>query len=211
MTVVRPLLAAMFLFGCISPAAAYDRLPRGLAKLTPAEVARRVDVEDDQLEPHIVVSTKRAWDRGRRIEGAHANDVHLRALIDRENGTPRWQIWHDLVYDGAMREIAGVNYRAGGRLEQADLALAKHWYDECPGVNSLRIGCTRYTRFVFEVPGHVVEEIAAAYRPDSREPWRLRFKDESGRSITGGLAPAEAAGLIQAVEQVRRKGLAVTD
>ena len=206
MIVARSLLMALLAFGCVSPAWAYDKLPRSLAKLTPAEVVQRIRIDDDQMEPHVVVSTEAAWQRGRQIEGAHASDVHLRALIDRESGAPRWQVWHDLVYDGATREIASVNYHVGGRIEQTDLALAEHWYDDCPSVDAMRIACTRYTRFVFEIPDHVVEEIAAAYRPDSRAPWRLRFHDESGRSITGGLAPAEAAGLVQAVEQVRGGG-----
>ncbi|HKT85909.1 MAG TPA: hypothetical protein VJQ77_07490 [Novosphingobium sp.] len=207
MIVARPLLAALLAFGCSSPAAAYDKLPRGLAKLTPADVVQRIRIEDDQLEPHVVVSTKAAWDSERRIEGAHASDVHLRALIDRESGAPRWQVWHDLVYEGEPGEIAGVNYHVDGRLEQAELAVAEHRYDDCPSVDAMPIACTRYTRFVFEIPGDVIRQIAASYRPESREPWRLRFRDESGRSITGGLAPAEAAGLVQAVEQVRREGV----
>lgn len=208
MIALRPFMPALLAFGCASPAAAYDKLPRGLAQLTPADVARRVQIDDDQFEPHIVVSTKAAWDRGRRIEGAHATDVHLRALIDRESGTPRWQVWHDLVYEGPRREIASANYRVGGRLEQADPALSEHRYDDCPSVDALRIACKRSTRIVFEIPAHVVEEIAASYRPDSREPWRIRFRDDNGRSITGGLAPAEAAGLVRAVEQVRREAVA---
>lgn len=203
---MRTLLAALatcFTLGWAGVAAAYDELPRGLAKLTPAEVVDRIHIDDEMLEPHIVISTEKAWKRGRGIEGAHATDVHLRALVDRQSGAVRWQVWHELVYPGHRPEMVGVNYRAGGRLEQAELLFAEHWQDDCPGTDDPAASCNKYARFVFEIPDDVVAEIAAAYRPESRAPWRLRFKDVNGGSITGGLAPAEAAGLVKAVDRMR--------
>jgi hypothetical protein len=99
--------------------------------------------------------------------------------------------------------MVGVNYRTEGQLRQADILIAEHWYDDCPGPDEAPASCNKYARFIFEIPASVVKEIAQGYRPDSRDPWRLRFKDENGGSITGGLAPAEAAGLLQAVERIR--------
>lgn len=203
MTALRSVLASAIMLGWAGAAAAYDQLPRSLARMTPTEVAERIHIDDDALEPYIVVSTEPAWDRGRRIEGAHATDVHMRALIDRHSGAVRWQVWHDLIYRGEQSDVVGVSYRAGGRLEQTGLVRTEQWYDDCPGTDAAPVSCSKHTRFVFEIPGTVVEEIAGAYRPESRAPWRLSFRDEHGSAITGGLAPAEAAGLLQAVERVR--------
>ncbi|MCJ2187169.1 hypothetical protein [Novosphingobium beihaiensis] len=200
---LRTILAGCLALGWAGSAAAYDELPRGLAKLTPADVAERIHVDDEALEPHIVVSTHKVWDRGRRIEGAYASDVHMRALVDRQSGAVRWQVWHELIYPSRQPEMVGVNYRTEGRLRQADILIAEHWSDDCPGVDDVPASCNKYARFIFEIPGSVVEEIAETYHPKSRDPWRLRFKDENGGSITGGLAPAEAAGLMQAVERLR--------
>lgn len=205
MNVMRGLLAACLAFGWVGSAAAYDELPQGLAKLSPANVVDRIRIEDEMLDPYIVVSTKKAWDRGRRIDGGHASDVHLRALVDRDSGAVRWQVWHELSYTGGAREITDVTYLAGGHPRQTDFVLAEQWND-CPSVDALKVHCDRYERFVFEIPGRIVKEIAASYKPGDRSPWRMRFNDKSGRSITGGLAPAEVAGLVQAVEQVRREG-----
>ncbi|WP_067732846.1 hypothetical protein [Novosphingobium naphthalenivorans] len=202
---LRMALASCLALGWAGSAAAYDELPRGLAKLTPADVAERIHVDDEALEPHIVVSTQKAWERGRSIDGAHASDVHMRALVDRQSGAVRWQVWHELIYPSRRPEMVGVNYQAEGRLKQAGILVAEHWSDDCPGVDDVPAPCNKYARFVFEIPGSVVEEIAGAYRPESRDPWRLRFKDENGGSITGGLAPAEAAGLLQAVERIRSR------
>jgi hypothetical protein len=205
---LRGLLAAALAFGGAGSAAAYDRLPRGLAGLTPVEVVERIHVDDGSQEPHIVVSTENAWDRGRGIDGAHADDVHLRALVDRKDGSVRWQVWHDLIRYGTMPDIVGVDYRAAGRLQQTGLVMAEHRFDDCPGVDALMRSCNRHSRFVFEVPQQVVEEIAATYRPGNRAPWPLHFTDENGGAIGGGLAPAEAAGLLQAVDEIRRERIA---
>lgn len=204
MNAMRGFLAACFAFGWAGSAAAYDELPRGLAKLSPADVVDRIRIDDEMLEPHVVVSTKKAWDRGRRIEDGHASDVHLRALVDRDSGVVRWQVWHELSYNGGAREITDVTFIAGGRSEQADFVLTEQW-DDCPSVDALKVHCDKYERFVFEIPGRVVQEIAASYQPGNRRPWPVRFNDKNGRSITGGLAPVEVVGLMTAVEQVRRE------
>lgn len=217
MTAMRRFVPASFASACLVLAAfggagaahAYEKLPHGLAKVTPAEVAERIRVEDEPLEPHIVVSTHQAWPRGRSIVGAHAADVHLRALVDRDSGAVRWQVWHELVYDRSPRHVVGVDYHDAGKPAQAELVVAQHWYDDCPATDAIHHACNRYARLAFELPGHVVEEIAAAYTHGSREPWRLSFKGRDGSTITGGLAPAEAAGLIDVVKKVRRDAGAV--
>lgn len=201
--IARMLLAGSIAIAWAGTASAYDKLPRSLAKLTPADVVERIHVDDEALEPHIVVSTQKAWDRGRGIEGAHASDVHLRALVDRESGSVRWQVWHELVHPSRHPEMVAVNYQTENGLQQAGILVAEQWEADCPGTDGVPVSCNKYARYVFEVPETVVQEIAGAYSPDSRAPWRLRFKDGNGGSITGGLAPAEAAGLIAAVDRVR--------
>lgn len=193
--------------GLAAPAAAYDTLPRGLAAVTPAEVAERVRVLDAAEQPHVVVSTERAWTRGRGIGGAHAADVHLRALVDRESGAVRWQVWHELVYEGPRRDVAQVAFMAGGREVIAPVSAVEHWED-CPGVDAMMRACNRHVRIAFELPGAVVEEVAAAWLPASREAWRLSFHDADGGAIKGGLAPAEVRGLVDAVGKVRRDAVA---
>jgi len=201
----RALAAALALgvLGSPGAAAAYEELPRALARATPDMFAQGVRVLDEPHEPYVQVSTRKAWSRGRRLQGAHAEDVHLRAMVDRQSGAVRWQVWHELVVHDRPSEIIGVNYRVGGRTEQGRLVRIDQW-DDCPGVDAIQRACNRHARVVFELPGSVVEEIAAAYRANSREPWRLRFSERGGGTVTGGLAPAEVAGLRDAVEHVRR-------
>ncbi|GGB99538.1 hypothetical protein GCM10011494_17520 [Novosphingobium endophyticum] len=192
---------------CGTAGAAYDKLPKGLARLTPEEVSRRIEVTDDPLEPYILVSTRGAWARGRSIDGAHANDVHLRALVDRGSGAVQWQVWHELVSGRVMRDMTEVSYRVGGRPQKADVLVMKRWSADCPSVDAIHTACNQYARLVFELPGSVVQEIADAYSPGHRAAWRLRFTDARGATIAGGLAPAEASGLVEAVTRVRHQHL----
>lgn len=203
----RPLTAAVALaltaFALPGAASAYEQLPSSLARLTPSDVEGKVRVSDDPLEHNVVLSTREAWKRGQSVEGAHATDVHLRAVVNRDTGRISWQVWHDLTYPGAQRDLVAVNYLAGGTLSQTPLIVEEHWTDNCPGTDGTG-SCNQFTRLAFEVPEAVIREIADSYRSGSRTPWRLRFKDANGGAITSGIAPAEAAGLVRAIERWRQ-------
>lgn len=194
-----PTLCIALAFAAPQTAGAYEQLPRPLASLSPADFAREIDVVDDPLEPAVVLSTHQGYARGRAIKGAHANDVHLRALVDRASGRVTWQVWHELITVRGHKQVTAVHFLAGGNLRQVAPFAVDHWLDQCPATDAVG-SCNQFTRVGFELTEDMVREIATAYAAGSREPWRLRFKVESGRDVTGGLAPAEAAGLLQAVE-----------
>lgn len=192
-------LAGATVVALASPALALEELPRGLARLSPEVVQRKVQVIDDPLERATVLSTAAAWRRGHAIDGAYATDVHLRTLVDRESGEPRWQVWHELDYAGAERKFSAVVYRTGDGLVEAPITSVVQWTDYSVDHDGFGHHARR-ARIVFDLPEQTVREIAAGFRAGSREPWRLRFRDAGGASVTAGLAPAEVAGLVQAYE-----------
>ena len=193
---------ALSLAALASPAAAYDRLPRALAAMSPSDFAARVRATED-TSTHIF-STSEAYRRGRSIAGAYADDVHLRALVDRRTGRVTWQVWHDLAYVGARKTVWAVSYASAGETRRSQPIHLDHWPDRCPPTDGVGM-CNEAMRVAFELPEQTVREIAAAYRPGARTPWMLHFQDENGRDVTGGLAPAEAAGLLQAVDARRAR------
>jgi hypothetical protein len=184
-------------------AAAYDKLPRALAALPPSHFAGSVRVETDPAERFVVLSTDKGYERVRAIKGALADDVHLRARIDRGTGQVQWQVWHDLAYVGGARDIYVVRYFAHGGPREAKPLSLDHRPDRCPPTDGLG-SCGQASRIAFELPEETIREIAK--RHGTRTPWQLEFKDVQGKDISGGLAPAEAAGLLQAVEEWRRSG-----
>jgi hypothetical protein len=199
---LAPILSTLAL-AVAAPALAYEQLPVSLARLTPSDFAGRVSIADDPLAQAIVISTRKGYTRDRGLRGVHADDVHLRAVVDRRTGAVAWQVWHRLVYVGGKRDIVSVHYTASGAARRSAVTEAEHELTECPptvGIGS----CNRVVGFAFELPEQTVREIAQAYRPGERTPWRLRFEDADGRQVSGGLAPAEAAGLLDAVEAWRR-------
>lgn len=199
---VLGLLAAGALAAFPLAASAYEQLPRPLARLTPADFAGQIQIVDDPLEPAIVLSTRDGYARSRALKGARADDVHLRALVDRQTGRVTWQVWHDLIYVGGRKNVSAVHYRYAGERRAAEPVTVRHWLDQCPPTDGIG-ACNQVSRIVFELPEKTIREIAAAYGAGAREPWRLRFEDANGRDVTGGLAPAEAAGLVQALEAWR--------
>jgi hypothetical protein len=187
-----------------APTIANERLPSGLAVLSPSDFASKVLIVDDPLEPAVVLSSRDGYKRGRSIGGARADDVYLEALVDRETGDVSWQVWHELSM-GSQRKLGSVEYMSGGRFEQSRLLAMENWLDRCPPTDGIG-SCNHFVRVVFELPDRTIREIANAYRPGERTSWLLRFKEADGRDITSGLAPAEAAGLILALEKWRQAG-----
>lgn len=173
-------------------------LPRSLANLSPDDFASRVLVHDHASGDTVVLSTQRAHKGGQSLSGAFADDVHLRALMDRRSGAVTWQVWHSLTSYARDARVDHIAYRASQGSEKIAPSSLDHWEDTCsPGDASMI--CGFYMRVVFELPEAVVQEIAGSYVPNSRQPWPVRFSDETGKHIVGGLAPAEAAGLLKAV------------
>jgi hypothetical protein len=181
-------------------AAAYERLPRALAALSPADFAAQVHIADAQGA--VVLSTREGYTRGRVVQGAPDDDVHLRAVVDKASGRATWQVWHDLVTVRRHRNVVSVEYRAGGELRSARPIGLDHAFGQCPPTDGAGF-CNKITRIGFELPERAVREMAASYAAGSRTPWRLLFRDAAGRDVTSGLAPAEAAGLLSALEAWR--------
>jgi hypothetical protein len=179
-------------------------LPRALAGLSPSDFAGRVQVEEQQDAGTVVLSTRTAYARERAIDGARANDVHLRAVVDRGIGTVSWQVWHELTFRDGPRRFDAIRYTSGGQSEEVAPFLVESWLAQCPAMDGVGL-CNHVTRIGFELPERAIREIAQGYRAGSREPWRVRFEDGRGGSVTGGLAPAEVAGLLHAVEDAMQR------
>jgi hypothetical protein len=179
-------------------------LPRGLAALSSADFAARTQVVDDPLEQAVVLTTASAYKRGQAMDGAFATDVHLRAAVDRASGKVTWQVWHEMINFRQKLHVAAVQYRSGGALQAGQPARVEKWDEVCQMADT-NAPCFTHLRVVFDLPEAAVREIAASWSAGSRTAWPVRFKAEAGDDVTGGLAPAEAAGLVQAVDAWRAR------
>lgn len=195
--------SAALLFAFPALAAADPALPRALARLSPDDFAGRTAVVDDPRAGAVVLTTAGAHRGGQPMTGAFADDVHLRAAIDRSTGQVTWQVWHDLINFPGKARVTAVEYRFAAAVQASSPAQVSTWQDVCQMADT-NAPCHVYQRVVFELPEAAVREIAASWQAGSRRSWPLRFKAAAGKDIVGGLAPAEAAGLLRAVENWRK-------
>ncbi len=184
-------------------------LPSSLARAMPDEIAARTRIVDDPLEETVVFSTQRAGLREGPARGAQVDDGHLRAIIARETGQGSWQVWHDIAYARARKDVSHVHYLVDGAIRKVQPVVVEHWLDQCPATDQTG-QCTQLTRIVFEIPEADIRKIAEGHEQGSREPWLMRLKDRNGESVTIGFAPGEVAGLLLAYDRWR-SGVAATD
>lgn len=168
-----------------------------LVKMTPDQIAQRIDVRDDPLEDYVLFSTKPVHRKGGVTNGVAVNDGFIKATKSRGGDGVTWRVSYDFTYFGARRDVTTVHIRTSDGLLKISPSAVRRWTEEC--VDSA-ITCSQHMTVEFEAPERVIRDIAAAYRPGDRTPWRLRFKDDQGDGVTVGLAPVEVAGLVGAVD-----------
>ncbi|TKD51520.1 hypothetical protein [Sphingomonas baiyangensis] len=168
------------------------------AFLTPEGVAKIVDVADDDLEPAATLSTERVFVFKGGLTDRVRADTFFRAIVGKQTGATVYQLYARLRYSGEMRRFTVANYDDGGQPTGVPLIVADRrvecLYGNCGGIEDV----------AFTVPEETMRALAmrAAERPV--QPWRVRFKAENGQDWTDDIAPAEAAGLLIAVDRYRR-------
>jgi hypothetical protein len=170
---------------------------RDYARLTSDQVANSVSVQDDALEQVATFTTEAAY----RFRGGFTDriraDAFLRALLTKRTGTAVFQVYATLAYSGEPRNFTSALYETPDGPQRAELSIMRDAPECAYGA------CNRRATLAFVVPDHAVRAIAA--RAGTAEPWRFRFKAESGEDWTEDLPPVEAAGLLQAVERWRAR------
>ena len=174
-----------------------------LAAMSPADFHARSVVDADPLEFHTTISTERAF-RDKAAAGTVWSDAHLRAVVDRQTGATRYEVRKAIRYFGPRRDFQTAHYAAGSELRRAALTIAEHGANVCPN-SDYSAECQMTKTLAFPIDESVLREVAASYRPGDRRGWGFKLKDVAGNDVDGAIAPAEAAGLLQAVGDYRAK------
>jgi hypothetical protein len=172
-----------------------DKQLRQLAALTRDGVAKAVSVTDDSLETLVTLTTAPVWKSNGRFTDKVRSDNFLRAFIDKRTGTVRYQVYQQVTYSGEARRFSTVNYATPAGPVSTEVTPISEEVITCAG--SL---CVYRDALGFDVSRSVLDHIAARYAPASIEFWRFRFKGRGGLDWEDRIAPAEVAGLLQAVD-----------
>lgn len=167
---------------------------RQLQALTPESVAKKVAVNDDDLEPTATLTTEPVLKSKGRFTDKVRADNFLRAFIDKSSGTVRFQLYQEVTYSGDWRRFTTATYMTKAGPVASEIAPIARDVVTCA------YGLCVYREVVgFDVPREVLEEVASGV-PGTSPFWRFRFKGQSGLEWEDRLAPAEAAGLLLAVD-----------
>ena len=196
---MRKLILAGLLAATLPAVAHAEAHPsKSLLTMTPDRVRAATTVRDDPLEHHADFSTRKAHRQGWALFSRDAHDNHLRAIVDKRTGHTRYEVRTEVRYYGAQRDYRSAHYATAAGLQKADLTLTRHGEERC-ATNDFNFNCALTKTIAFELDEGVVRAIAA-----SRDPsWAFKLKDDTGSDIQSAIVPAEAAGLLQAVDAYR--------
>lgn len=169
------------------------------ARLTPGDVAKLVTTADDDLESVATLTTDRVFKSPGDFSDRMRADNFLRALIDKKSGRTIFQLYAQLLYTGEPRRFTGANFQLAGTIASGPLTISNETVD-CPyGV------CMHEEHIAFEIPEALLRELATRANERPVRPWRFRLKAQNSEDWTDDMAPAEAAGLLVAVDRYRRE------
>ncbi|MBY8822532.1 hypothetical protein [Sphingomonas colocasiae] len=186
----------------ILPGVAHAGADKRLAAMTPERFRVAASTIDDPLEFETIISTERGHRREKAMKGLIGNDAYLRAVIDKRSGATRYEIWQEIRYFGPRRAYQSVHFEAGENVERRPLSVARHGADLCPEPET-NGDCVMTKTMAFPIEETVLRSVAARYRSGTADGWKFKFKDGTGRDMVSSIAPAEAAGLLLAVDDYR--------
>ncbi|HEX7854141.1 MAG TPA: hypothetical protein VF503_10635 [Sphingobium sp.] len=198
----RLTIAALFIAALPAAASAASDLSSSLRALSPDSFQSKTAVLDDPLESNVIFSTEKAHREGWKLFKPTGHDNHLVAQVDRQTGQAQFQVKHALRYYGTPRDYHAANYVADGAVRQVPLSEARHGNDVCPMTENM-LECSLSKYMAFTLSEQDVRAIAAQYQPGAANSWGFKMKDRTGHDIVSAIAPAEAAGLLRAVDQYR--------
>ncbi len=194
------ILAALMTAAIPAIANAEVSQPRSLLAMSPTEFAQATTLQDDRLESHATLSTEKAHREGWKLLKPYGHDNHLRAIVDKKTGATTYEVRQSLRYWGLQRDYTDAHYVGPKGLQKVALSEARHGADVCPTTEN-NLECPLSKTMAFQVDEATMRQIAAS----GGNSWDFKLKDQTGHDIRTGIVPAEAAGLLQAVDSYRAR------
>jgi len=166
--------------------------------LTPEHFQATSTLKDDSLETVATITTLAGFQYKRGLLKIVHDDNFLRAFIDKKSGETRFQLYQIISYGGSWRFYSTANYETLEGPKSVDLTVVDR------DVSCSRYGCSYTEHVAFDVEGSLLRTVAEKYRPNEEIVWRFKFKSKAGTEWPDGLLPAEAAGLLAAVDAYKR-------
>ena len=191
---VFALIAAVLTLPVAAPVAAYVPTAEDkLYALTPTDFQLSARTRTEGAS--VTIDTGRGFIESHGLMAGDSDDNYLRAVIDPASGGVRYQAVQTVTYKGGWRYFHQAEFDGGG----GKLDIIVREVAGCYG--SKTSSCTLREAVAFDIPEAALRALAASYRPRSRTSWPYRLKATANADFDGRFAPAEAAGLLLAVDK----------
>lgn len=171
-----------------------------MQSLNPEYFQRTAIIMDDQLEPIATIETSKGFSSHGRFTDRVRSDNFFRAFIDKSSGAVRFQLYEDVRYNYSWRNFASASVLLGGRPVSLQLTTIAHNVEACfSGV------CSYRESVGIGLDEAAMREIASTNPAGGFRLWPFRLKAQSGMDFEDAVIPAEAAGLLAAVEAFRQR------
>jgi hypothetical protein len=196
-------VAAMLAF---APPVAAD-LPKRLRMMTPEAFGAAATMRHDPQARTTTFSTEAGHLPNPLSPIRHLlSDNHLRAVIDWRTGAVRYEVHQRILYWSAhardRRSYGAASYQGPDGVRVGGLIEASHGGSFCPHEDNLG-HCAQTGQIAFTIGEDELRAIAMRYRPGTADRWSFRVSEAGGRHWDDAIVPAEAAGLLIAIERTR--------
>ena len=176
--------------------------------LTPQHFVETATLIDDRMETTAVITTQNGFQIKQGLLKRVNNDGFFRAFIAKKTGKTRYQLYHTLTYVGEWVYFEQVNYEDVSEVQSKPLDVVSREVGYCSQI----LGCFKNETVAFDVEEETLRRVAASYDPSGKgtSGWLYRLKAKNGVNRDEGMSPAEAAGILSAVDSHKTKlGLAL--
>ena len=171
-----------------------------MQSLTPDHFRQTATIVDDALEPIATITTDRGFSSRGRFTDRVRSDNFFRAQVDKANGGSLFQLYAEVCYNFEWRNFFSASVLLGGHPKAIPLTIIDRKVVTCAA------GFCSYRETVaIPLTESDVQEIAAGWNAAGSRPWPYRLKATSGIDFEDAVMPAEAAGILAAVDAYRGK------
>ena len=171
-----------------------------MQSLTPAHFRQTAVIADDALEPVATITTDKGFSSRGRFTDRVRSDNFFRALVEKATGVALVQLYAEVSYNFEWRNFTSASVLLAGRPKAIPLTIIDRKVVTCSS------GLCSYKEVVaIPVTENEVKEIAAGWSAARSRPWPYRLKATNGMDFEDAIMPAEAAGLLEALEAYRRR------
>lgn len=167
--------------------------------ISPTDASALVGTNDDPMNELVLMSTDAVYTpRGAFSDRVRA-DNFFRAFVDRKTGGASYQLYQQITYSGEWRHFDRANAMMADGLHTFELVPISRDVDTCQyGV------CVNTEVLGVSLSEGDMKAISAMSSASPAALLTLRFKSNTGLDWDDEIAPAEAKGLLLAVDKWRR-------